>query len=163
MSSILQRAEEKSYRISNDEARELIRVCRDSAKVSESANNSYFRLLQLRASAYDDLERAHKELYQIVKEECITPEMNATERNRATNFARSAVSVLRSYVKAGFPLDPDKTKSECWEQIKGAKVPLTPEQQITRQGDNLLRLIKQHKESEYDTIVDVLNRLNQEI
>lgn len=117
-----------------------------SAKVGADAaangvGDDYFRVLVVRsvnAPGANDQEKvtvAHSGLYALVTEVAITDALKnaegdddntkkakAQERNRRTNFARSAVSTLRRYLKAGGTLSEIDVATASKTSINNAAV-----------------------------------------
>lgn len=125
MTTIVQLVEEKGFDISNDEAKEYLTLGAGASKVSRAIKGGYFRLLATRAHKEGSVTKAHRILYPIVTSVYTTPSMTGVEKNKATNFARSAYSTLlkTEQVRGLSAIDPAQSKEYHRGLVKRVTAP----------------------------------------
>lgn len=124
MSTVIERLETSGYKPEEKLLREFLKLARNSHTVSGAVDGGYFKVLLRLSIDLASVKKAHNQLYPIVKEECITEDMNAQQRNKATNFARSAYSTLSKAERAGMVLVSTFTKEEIIEWTKNKTKPI---------------------------------------
>lgn len=114
--SIWQRVEAAKYDVDDATAKEYLAIGAGASQLSNKIHGGYFKLLAVRAKKEGDIEKAHKSLYEIVKQTHVHAGMSATERNAVTNFARTAYSTLKQLPVT--EIQPDQSKAWHRKRIK---------------------------------------------
>jgi hypothetical protein len=131
MPTILEEVEDAGFTISEDKLRELLALRVAGSKVVDRVDSSYFKILLGTSIAHGSVREAHNFLYPIVKESVCREGLTSKERNRATNFARSAYSVLLKAEKQGLALNMEWTKSHV-QKLTSQPKPLDVGSEILR-------------------------------
>lgn len=137
--SIINQLEDKQYVLSEDELKELMELGAASDSVSTKIKGDYFRILKECTFNYwsaddcecqylDALDIVYRKHYKIIKSVYTKNVKDSIERNRLTNFARSAKSTLTTMVTdlGKTPSEIPNTKSECTKLISSLRTKAKP-------------------------------------
>jgi hypothetical protein len=127
MTTIVQRIEESGYNPTEVELVEYLTLAKNAQLVTSTIEGGYFKILLHRSIRCGSIKDAHKYLYSHVTQVVVTPDMTALERNKATNFARSAYSTLMKASKLGIRLTPNYTKGDYYNSIKSVAAQTQPD------------------------------------
>ena len=116
-------------RLSPEEQDKMLGVISQGDTLVHNLKGQWFRVVLLEYLVDRDIDRVNKELYPRVKAACIKDDMDAIEKNRVTNFHRSAVSTIRAAIKNNITIIKASTKTGLAKAVSDTrqKVDSTPE------------------------------------